>query len=252
MDATAGMSPSMETIAAGLAGFTLASLLSFARKPQAVRQESPANPYMVAGTNLNSSISASTPAMHFPGMGHDFHILARLIAEKQRPLNVPASTGGPEESMHQILKVFQPQLAQFSSFEWRANPSGSELVGRNTHITYVANGHAQPLYPPSTSSMRPGWLQGKETVSENYITEREASRMGLLETTREEGPDGERGQQRRKCCGREKDDEARKSRRGWRRSRNEDASPASPGWFEPREDYRDRWGWSRYREEGYN
>jgi hypothetical protein len=236
MDATAGMSPSMETIAAGLAGFTLASLLPFARKPQAAKQESPPTSYMAVGTNLNSSVPTNTPAIHFPGMGHDFHMLARLVAEKQHPLTLPSTTGGAEESMLQILRNFHPQLTEFSSFEWRANfnghknyPNASEMVGRNTYITYAASSQSQPLHPTSTSSMGPGWMQGSETLSENIMAELEACRMRPMEEMPEESRDGQRGQRRRKCCGRDKDDEARRSHRGWCRSRNEDASPASRG-----------------------
>jgi hypothetical protein len=251
MDATTGMSPSLETIAAGMAGFALASLFSFARKPQVVKQDTPPTSYLAPGGHLNSYVNPNTPATHFPGMGHDFHVLARLVGEKQQSLNLLLSPGRAEQDIHQMLKAFRPQLAEFSSFEWRANLT--EMVGLKTHIVFGTNSLSQSPHSASHLSTIPAlpvWSERKESYHEPSPAEREVYRMRSIENAPEENPDGQRNQRRRKCCGR--DDEARRTRRGWCRGRDEDTSPTSRGWFGPREDYRDRWGWSRYREEIYN
>jgi hypothetical protein len=236
MDAIAGMSPSMETIAAGFAGFTLATLFSFARKAQVVKQESPST----------SSFAPNTPAIHFPGMGHDFHVLTRLVAEKQQRLDILASPAAAEQSIQQMLKAFRPQLAEFSCFEWHAHlngqnyPKGSEVVGRHTYIMYATNTPSQLA-----------WSDNRENYPGIVTAEREIKSTKTVENTPDESCDGQRDQRRRKCCGRDKDDEARRNHRGWCRGRGEDTRSANWGGFGLREDYRDRWGWSRYRE-GYN
>lgn len=244
MDTIPSMPPSVETVAAGVAGFALASLLSFARKPQVEKQDAPA--------------TSKTPAIHFPGMGHDFHVLARLVGEKQQSLDLLTSRNGAEQNLLHMLRAFGPQLAEFSSFEWRANltrqnyPGGSEIVGRNTHVVFVTGNPSQGVHSASHSSMVPGlagWSETSQTNCELATAERKANKMRSIENTPEETPDRQHNQRRRKCRGR--DEETRTSRRGWRRSRDEDTttSPTNWGWTAPREDYRDGWGWSRYHEE---
>jgi hypothetical protein len=240
MDAIAGMSPSMETIAAGFAGFTLATLFSFARKPQVIKQKSPST----------SSIVPNTAAVHFPSMGHDFHILARLVGEKQQRLDLLASPFATEQSIQHMLKEFRPQLAEFSSFEWHTHlngqnyPKGSQVVGRHTYIMYATNAPSQIPGSASHTSMVPAlvaWSDSRENYPGLFTAEREIKPTRPIGNTPAENCDGQHDERRRKGCGRDKDDEARRSRRGWCRSRDEDTSPANWGWFGAREDYRDRW-----------
>lgn len=247
MDAAAGISPSMETIAAGLAGFTLASLLSFARKPHVVKQETPPPP----------DTTPKAPVMHFPGMGHDFHMLARLVAEKQRPVNLPTSTDDADDSMLRILTTFQPQLAEFGSFAWRANlngqnyPTVSEIVGQSTYITYATKAQPQALHPTTASSMRPAWTQSNGDLGEITVN-RETKVFKAVENKAEQDTDVQRKPRHQTCCGRGMDNETRWNRRSWCRSRDDEditPPPSSQAGRGPREDYRDRWGWSRYREE---
>src|SRR3954454_9420597 len=110
MDATAGLSPSLENIAAGLAGFALASLFSFARKPQVIEQDTPPTYSSTAGVNGSYTTPDTTP-VHYPGMGHDFHVLARVLSQKQQQaLSHPVSADPAEQQMRRLLESFRPQL----------------------------------------------------------------------------------------------------------------------------------------------
>src|ERR1700733_7669685 len=106
MDATAGLSPSLENIAAGLAGFALASLFSFARKPQVIKQDTP--PTYSSTTGADSSyITPDTAPVHYPGMGHDFHILARALSQKQQQgLSHPANVARAEKKRGGLLENY--------------------------------------------------------------------------------------------------------------------------------------------------
>ena len=143
MDATASLSPSLENIAAGLAGFALASLFSFARKPQVIKQDTPPTYSSTAGAN-GSYTTPDTSPVHYPGMGHDFHVLARVLSQKQQQaVSHPASAGPAEQQMHRLLESFRPQLAEFNRLGWHANltgpnyPKASETIGRTTTIVFV-------------------------------------------------------------------------------------------------------------------
>ena len=239
MDAFPGISPSMETIAAGMAGFALARLFSFAQKPQIMRKESPR--------------TYDTPPSHFSGMGHDFHILARLIAEKERHLQFAPRATGAEEIMHQMLRSFQPQLAEFSSFEWRGSPTGqgfpnvSEMIGRSTHITYTAESQLQlQRQPAKPSKMTPAWSQSEENYFEPVTRDHEVKHTRSIEGTPEDYAGRQTDQRTRKCTRR--GDDGRRRGWGWcRRGGDDEAKHAGRDWAEPRDNDDDRWGWSRYR-----
>ena len=250
------MSPSMETVAAGLAGFAFASLLSFARKPQVVRQDAQPTSRLPTGGNSDSYLPQNTPTFSLPGMGHDFHMLARLVAEKQRSVNLLPPASRAEESMRETLKSFHPQLAEFSSFEWRADLTGqnlfnvSEMVGRNTHVTFATNSQSQGQHLTKRSHTTPPWSQSKEHYFEPVTRDHEASRTRSIESIPDEYTDRQRDQQSRKCCRR--GDYSRRRGWGWCRARDDDTKLTGRGWSGPRgDDDDDRWGWSRYREERY-
>ena len=237
MEPTAGMSPSMETIAAGLAGFALANLFSFARKPLVIRQES-------------LPTYSDTPPSNSPAMGHDYHILARLVADKQRQLDSMPRASGSEESMRQILKSFQPQLAEFSSFEWRANlagqsfPNVSEVVGRGTHMTYAANRQLQGQQPTKPSNVT-AWSQSEGNYSAPVTREHEVKRARSVESAPEDRAGTE--QRSRGCC--RKGDDTRRRGWGWgcHRGRDDETKPTGRDWPAPRDDD-ERWGWPQYRQ----
>jgi hypothetical protein len=245
MDATAQLSPSLENIAAGLAGFALASLFSFARKPQVIKQDTPPTYSSPTGTNGSYTTPDTTP-IHYPGMGHDFHVLARALSQKQQQaLNLPANAGPAEQQMRQLLESFRPQLAEFSSLEWRTNltgpnhPKASEMIGRTTTIAFVAESQSQGLDWAKSSEMTPQWSQSREKSSK--------AQMRSIDNASGECADGPRNQRNRKCYRRGY--ESRRGRRGWWKGQENDGAPMGQGWSGPREDYDERWGWARHREE---
>jgi hypothetical protein len=253
MDATAQLSPSLENIAAGLAGFALASLFSFARKPQIIKQDTPPTYSSTPDTNGSYTTPDTTP-IHYPGMGHDFHVLARALSQKQQQaLSLPANAGPAEQQMRQLLEGFRPQLAKFSSLEWRANltgpnyPKASEMIGRTTIIAFVAESQSQGLDLARSSEMIPLWSQSRENSSKVPTREDEDNRMRSIDNTTEECADGPRNQRSRKCCRR--GDESRRGCRGWYKGREDDGTPMRRGWSGPREDYDERWGWARHHKE---
>jgi hypothetical protein len=216
MDATAQLFPSLENIAAGLAGFALASLFSFARKPQVIKQDTPPTYSSAPGTN-GSYTTPDTTSIHYPGMGHDSHVLARALSQKQQQaLSLPASAGPAEQQMRRPLESFRPQFAEFSSLEWRAHlngpnyPQASEMIGRTTTIAFVAESQSQGLDSAKSSEMMPLWSQSREDSSKVPMREDEGNRMRLIDNATEECADGPRNQRSRKC--RRRGDE---SRRGW-------------------------------------
>ena len=253
MDATAQLSPSLENIAAGLAGFALASLFSFARKPQVIKQDTPPTYSSPTGTNGSYTTPDTTP-IHYPGMGHDFHVLARALSQKQQQaLSLPANAGPAEQQMRRLLESFRPQLAEFSSLEWRANlagpnhPKASEMIGRTTTIAFVAESQSQGLDLAKSSEMTPLWSQSRENSSKVSMREDEGNRVRLIDNASEERADGPRNQRSRKCYRR--GDESRRGRRGWWKGPEDDGAPMRQGWSGLREDYDERWGWARHREE---
>jgi hypothetical protein len=253
MDATAGLSPSLENIAAGLAGFALASLFSFARKPQVIKQDTP--PAYSSPTGANGSYTTpDTAPVHYPGMGHDFHVLARVLSQKQHQgLSLPANAGPAEQQMRRLLESFRPQLAEFSNLEWRANvtgpnyPKASEMIGRTTTIAFVAESQSQGLGLAKSSEMIPFWSQSRENSSKAPTREGEGNCTRSIDNAAEECTDGLQNQRSRKYWRR--GDESRRGHRGWCKGREDDSTPMKRGWSGPRDDYDERWGWARYREE---
>src|ERR1700733_13488299 len=253
MDATAGLSPSLENIAAGLAGFALASLFSFARKPQVIKQDTP--PTYSSTTGADSSyITPDTAPVHYPGMGHDFHVLARALSQKQQQgLSLPANAGPAEQQMRRLLESFRPQLAEFSNLEWRADITGpnhlkaSEMISRTTAIAFVAESQSRGLDLAKSSEMIPFWSQSSENSSKVPMREGEGNRVRPIDNAAEECADGPRNRRSRKYSRR--GDESRRGHWGWCKGREDDGTPMKRSWPGPREDYDERWGWPRYREE---
>ena len=252
MDATAGLSPSLENIAAGLAGFALASLFSFARKPQVIKQDTPPTYSSTAGTNGSYTTSDAAP-VHYPGMGHDFRVLARVLSQTQQGVSLRANAGPAEQQMRQLLESFRPQLAEFSSLEWRANlngpnyPKALEVIGQTTTIAFAAESQTQGLDLAKSSEMIPFWSQGRENSSKVPKREDGGSHMRSIDNATEECADGPRNRRSRKYCRR--GDESRRGHWGWCKGREDDSTPMKRGWPGPREDYDEGWGWARYREE---
>jgi hypothetical protein len=253
MDATAGLSPSLENIAAGLAGFALASLFSFARKPQVIKQDTPPTCSSTTGGN-GSYTTPDTAPVHYPGMGHDFHVLARTLSQKQQQgVSLPANAGPAEQQMRRLLESFRPQLAEFSNLEWRADitapshPNASEMIGRTTTIAFVAESQSQSQDLPKPSETIPFWSQSRENSSKIPVREGEGNRVRSIDNAAEECADGLRNQRSRKYYRR--GDESRRGYWGWYKGREDDGTPMKRGWSGPREDYNERWGWPRYREE---
>jgi hypothetical protein len=248
MDATAQLSPSLENIAAGLAGFALASLFSFARKPQVIKQDTPQTYSSPTGTNGSYTTPDTTP-IHYPGMGHDFHVLARAVSQKQQQaLSLPANAGPAEQQMRRLLESFRPQLAEFSSLEWRANltgpnyPNASEVIGRTTTIAFVAESQSQGL--DLAKSSEPLWSRSRENSSKVPMREDDGNHVRSIGNATEECADGPRNRRSRKCCRR-----GDESRRGWWKGPEDDGAPMRRGWSGPRKDYDEGWGWAQYREE---
>ena len=253
MDATAGLSPSLENIAAGLAGFALASLFSFARKPQAIKQDT--SPTYSSNTGTNGSYTTpDTAPVHYPGMGHDFHVLARALSQKQQQgLSLPANAGPAEQQMRRLLESFRPQLAEFSNLEWHADitrpsyPKAPGMIGQTTTIAFVAESQSQGLDLAKSSEMIPFWSQSGENSSKIPTREGGGNCVRSIDNAAEECADGPQNQRSRRYYRR--GDESRRGHWGWCKGREDDDTPKKRGWSGPREDYDERWGWARYREE---
>jgi hypothetical protein len=234
MDATTVLSPSLENIAAGLAGFALASLFSFARRPQVIKQEPLPTYSSTTGAN-DSYANPPTAPVHYPDMGHNFHVLARVSSQtQQQVLSIPANTGPAKQQMLWLLESFRPRLAEFSNLEWHANlarssdPGALEVIGRTTTNVFVAESQTKVLGLAKSSEMMPLWSQNRENFSGVPMKEGEGNRMRSIGNTNEECADGQRNQRSRKYCRR--GDESRRGHWGWCKDQEDDRTPVKQRW----------------------